>query len=472
MKRPVPLPLALLGALALAACAEDWSAPNATHPESAPRPGLAAAAADRAPGHFVTFRGNSIPDGFAAEVAALGGTVERAYDRIGVAFVSGLDDAAAGSLRGKHGVTQVDPNPVIALEQPALSEPELASVESPAAPATAFFFARQWHLRAVGADRAWAAGRLGSPAVRVAILDTGIDYTHADLVGRVDMARSRSFVPGDAALVATHFPGRPDWIDLHFHGTHVGATVASNALAAAGVTSQVTLIAVKVLGANGFSQGNSVLDGIMYAATPISEGGAGADVINMSLGGSFLKRDFPGAVAVINRAINYAHRQGVTVVVSAGNSAIDLDHDGNSYKTYCNSPTVVCVAATGPTAQGGTNGPWTNIDAPASYTNYGRSAINVAAPGGNAASFVWAACSRFSLAIPICRTGTFILGAQGTSMAAPHTSGLAALLVEDLGRRPGQIRAALQQSADDLGEPGTDPFYGKGRINVAAALGL
>jgi subtilisin family serine protease len=86
---------------------------------------------------------------------------------------------------------------------------------------------------------------------------------------------------------------------------------------------------------------------------------------------------------------------------------------------------------------------------------------------------VWAACSRTSLVIPICQTGTFIVGVTGTSMASPHTAGLAALLVEDLGPNgPSQIRARIQQSADDLGQPGTDPNYGKGRINVPSALGL
>jgi subtilisin family serine protease len=71
----------------------------------------------------------------------------------------------------------------------------------------------------------------------------------------------------------------------------------------------------------------------------------------------------------------------------------------------------------------------------------------------------------------VCATGNYILGMNGTSMATPHVTGLAALLVEDLGRNPGQIRARIQQSADDLGQPGTDPYYGKGRINVGQAVG-
>ena len=113
-----------------------------------------------------------------------------------------------------------------------------------------------------------------------------------------------------------------------------------------------------------------------------------------------------------------------------------------------------------------------NEDALAGYSNYGSSAISVAAPGGNA-SAVWAACSRTSLVIPICQTGTFIVGLGGTSMASPHVAGTAALVVEDVGHgNPAQVRARLQKTADDLGKPGTDPAYGKGRINVPAALGL
>jgi subtilisin family serine protease len=197
----------------------------------------------------------------------------------------------------------------------------------------------------------------------------------------------------------------------------------------------------------------------------------GADVINMSLGAPFAKAHSQGFNALINRTINYAYRKGVVVVVSAGNEETDLDHDGNSYEAVCSAPNVICVSATGPTGAAGVNGPYVNIDAPAWYTNFGRSAISVAAPGGNQQP-VWGPCSTTSLLIPACQTGLFIVGSSGTSMAAPHVSGLAALLVERYGRDPTRIRSAIQQSADDLGPLGTDPWYGKGRINAVTALGL
>jgi subtilisin family serine protease len=65
-----------------------------------------------------------------------------------------------------------------------------------------------------------------------------------------------------------------------------------------------------------------------------------------------------------------------------------------------------------------------------------------------------------------------VSGGIGTSASSPHVAGLAALLVESIGRSPGQIRTHLQETADDLGKPGTDPRYGKGRISVPRALGL
>src|SRR5207302_10562390 len=104
----------------------------------------------------------------------------------------------------------------------------------------------------------------------------------------------------------------------------------------------------------------------------------------------------------------------------------------------------------------------------------------VAAPGGNSgvtngtvtSSFVYAACSGVSLAFPVCHTGTFVLGAQGTSMAAPHVTGLAALIAGDVGHNPDAIAARIQATADDLGALSNRAFYGQGRINVARGAGL
>ena len=428
--------------------------------------------------------GTSPGSDFADQVASLGGRVE--WTGAGLAALSGLDESDRSTLATRTDVALIIDDPLISIDQPfAATTPEAVLADepqSPAAPQTAFFFARQWHLRTVGANTAWAAGKLGSSAVTAYILDTGIDYTHADLAGLVTLSKSvdllgtfnvQANVNGvptvvaftEADTVAKYFPGRHPSTDLFYHGTHVAATVSSNAFAAAGVASQTRLVAVKVCAYLNTCPLSSVLQGVIYAADN------GADVVNMSLGGGFAKAGNGTYVGLINDVFNYAASKGTTVVVAAGNAAADLDRNRNVYSTYCNAPGVICVSATGPTASVGVNGPWTNVDAIASYSNTGRSAIDLAAPGGTSAGPVWAACSRTSLLVPVCQTGTFIVGLGGTSMASPHVAGTAAMLVPTLGRNPAAIQDRLKDTADDLGQSGTDPLYGKGRLNVARAVG-
>lgn len=464
--------LVALAGLFVMACAEPPAGPDGPDDPgfTAAKKGASNAAlssVETTDRHLVVFRDKrGIPNGFAEEVASLGGTVDATYDPVGGATVSGLDDAGVRDLARFRGVRIVEPELALHVPEPQVAPvPEQvggAAPASPSDPSAASFFPRQWNMRAIDADDAWAEGSLGSSDVTVAILDTGIGYLHPDLEGLVDLSRSASFVPADDDLVDIFFPGEHPVTDIHYHGTHVAATVASNAQTAAGVTSQTTLIGAKVCSVFGSCPGGAVFDGVLHAADN------GADIANMSLGGTFDKSEFPGFVSMINRVFNYAHQQGTQLVVSAGNDAADLDHDGNSYKTYCNTPHNVCVSATGPTDSEGVNGPYENVDALAGYSNFGRSAIDVAAPGGNAEA-VWAACSPTSLVFTICQTGNFVLGISGTSMASPHAAGVAALVAANGASGPAQIRNGVMNSADDLGQPGTDPEYGKGRVNALEA---
>jgi lantibiotic leader peptide-processing serine protease len=417
---------------------------------------------------YVVRFGGPIPASFSKAVQAGGGTIETIHEGAGIAVVSNLSASAAAQLRGltSNGEVIADDKITVRLGTSTVQAQSQLQASSTTAPEAAQYYPYQWHLRAVSAPAAWAAGHLGSPEVTVAVLDTGVSYEHADLAGRVDLSRSVSFVPSDDALIAAYFPGMHPVTDLYYHGTHVAATISSNAVVAAGMTANVTIMGVKVLSASGEGTFSGVLEGLLWAADH------GADVANLSLGDAFLRRGNGRYVSLIQQVFNYAARKGMLVVVAAGNESLDLDHDRNLFKSYCSAANVVCVSATGPTYAYSEAGPWVDVDAFAPYSNYGRSAISVAAPGGYWGA-IYAACAPTSLIIPECAGGSYVIGLGGTSMAAPHVSGLAALLVDQLGHgHPSRIKARIEQSADDLGKKGNDPYYGKGRINAAKALGL
>src|SRR5439155_25475800 len=170
-----------------------------------------------------------------------------------------------------------------------------------------------------------------------------------------------------------------------------------------------------------------------------------------------------------------------------GNSATDFDHTRNLVSLPAQSPHVIAIAATGPDGFGlGA----TDFDRPASYTNFGKSLVSFAAPGGDAvlfdtpqgnafctkplvSGFITRPCWFFDLVLsPGSLTsdlGYFF--AAGTSQATPAAAGVAALIVEKYGRiGPARVEARLRHAADDLGKRGKDDFYGLGRVNAFNAV--
>jgi subtilisin family serine protease len=408
--------------------------------------------------HVVDLHG-AAADGLAARVEALGGRVLRLHPEIDVAIVEGLDDAAAAELARGPGLPSLERDARVRMVPRLASLPwqvvQLPAAAAPAshAPEDAAFFALQWNLRQIRADEAFAAGFRGDPAVRVAIVDTGLDPDHVELRGLIDEAASTAFVPS--------LTGPPDWADDNFHGTHVGGTVVTNGIGINGVAPHTTLVAVKVCNQNGFCTFGDVLSGILYAAN------AGVDVINMSFTGSFFKSDFGFFAGLLTRTVNFANRHGVLVVGSASNAAADLQHDRNRFVWPCVASSVACIAATGPDGLR------------AGYSSFGTSEISVAGPGGSFdgvdrfGSMVLGPCSSRTQ-FPIgCEAGDSYILLQGTSMAAPHVAGAAALLDAQHGGRLGasQLRVRLQATAEDLGKPGADPEYGNGRIDLCRLLG-
>src|SRR5687767_12005417 len=494
----------VLAAVTLAACSPDLVAPIGA--PSSPNFARTVGASSR---HLTIDKLREGAESFTARIAALGGTVDSYHAGSGFAVISGLSGSASSTLAASG--FNVQPDVEIAAGLPTqTAEADVSEVaneiSSQANPTTASRYVWQWNMRLVNAPTAWAAGKLGSSTVTVAILDTGLDYDAPDLNGLVDLSRSKSFmdtfvgvlddtttknvdeytpiIPADDVIAAAL--GRHPVVDLHGHGTNVATQVSSKAAALAGITSKTTLIGVKVLGANGYGNFSDILNGVLWAADK------GADVANMSLGGGFGKAGNGYYVGLINSVFNYAKDQGMLIVVAAGNSGRNLQFNANTFSTYCDAPHVICVSSVGPLLASSTN-----LDTPAYYTNFGRNSVDIAAPGGNAdaankfpvtvwpwgngtASWVWSYCAKQRLIIQkaadgingnifltACSLGNRLTGTIGTSQASPHVAGLAALLISEGVTDPSAIKQTILKSSDPI-----NSAYGRGRINVQKALGL
>jgi lantibiotic leader peptide-processing serine protease len=473
MKR-ASLPVLIAAAVFTAACVDDPVAPTRN---TTLRPEMYEASVDGQYLMSITLPIANLEE----KVAEQGGHVIYQNQQIGFAWVGGLTQEGAQALDLLNGVNGVYNDAAIHLNTVSMmGESEVLSADptSIAQPATAFRHSFQWNMRRIGAPAVWAAGHLGSSDVTIAILDSGIDYTSFDASGMVDLARSISFVPSDDDFMNTHLPTRHKSDDLNGHGSNVATQAASNATIFAGVTSKSRLMSVKVLGRTGSGSIGGILSGLAYAVDN------GADVINMSLGipGGILREGNDEFLRITRKAFAYAYENGAVVVVSAGNDGQNMDLTPERYRVYCDA-LVICVSATGPTSSTNAfSGPWTDEDALASYSNYGQ-AVYISAPGGTNRGWVSSVCPRFRASVSAtgvvsfpCNLapGFFITtGYAGTSQAAPHVAGYAALLVAKFGKNnPKKIFTEMRRfgTLDDLGARGKDPIYGFGRLNLEKAL--
>lgn len=342
---------------------------------------------------------------------------------------------------------------------------------------------RQWDMAMIGATPtgSYAAER-GDKRVLVGIMDTGVDGTHPDLAPNFDAGLSRNFttdIPDADGPCEVSSCVDPANVDDNGHGTHVAGIIgaAINGIGMAGVAPDVTLVNVRAGQDSGFFFLQSVVDALTYS------GDAGLDVVNMSFyvdpwlyncaanaaDSAEEQTQQATTVAAVQRAVDYAKSKGVTLIGALGNESTDLGHptsddsspnfpEGNEHErsidnTCVSVPAesngVISVAALGPSGR------------KAYYSNYGVEQNDISAPGGDAfdtADFKVDPKSQILSAYPetLARlngdidangepTSPFIIKdcltdvcgyyqyLQGTSMAAPHATGVAALIVSKLG---------------------------------------
>jgi serine protease len=321
----------------------------------------------------------------------------------------------------------------------------------------------QWNFSgpfSVNAPEAWANvaadGAPGGKGVTVAVLDTGVAYANRGPFRRSPDLSRYEFVGGYDFVRHNHYPN-----DRNGHGTFVASAIAeatNNGYGLTGLAFAAHIMPVRVLDTQGEGEASTIAEGVLFAVKH------GAQVINLSLEFS------PGVTASdipeLIEAIRYAHRHGVLVVAAAGNEG----HTAIAYPAR--APDVVSVGAT------------TEHGCLASYSNDG-SGLTLVAPGGGAdaslpgdpnchpelpsgrdiyqVTFTGNSPRRFG--IPS--------GYEGTSMATPHVSATAALIIASgvLGRHPtpAQITARMRATARPLGGGGDERLYGAGLIDAAAA---
>jgi serine protease len=298
----------------------------------------------------------------------------------------------------------------------------------------------QWNFYMINMQNAWTSST-GQDVV-IAVIDSGVHPRGRDGFG------NRLLTGYNAFLNMKSF-----WIDDNGHGTHVAGTIAqetNNGIGCAGIAYNAEILPVKAFNRKGLGNSLTTCRGIRWAADN------GADIINMSFGATE-KSDSEDAL--LHETVQYAYNKGITLVAASGNgfAVKELYCLPNAVSYPARYDEVIAVGAVN------------YLKEHAEYSDAGPE-LDVVAPGGESYRPGYGIVQEtFERKIFACYWGYYNM--LGTSMACPHVSGVAALIKSihpDWG--PEKIRAALVETAVDLGDPGHDDYYGYGLIDAAAAV--
>ena len=472
-----------------------------------------------------------------AAIQAAGGDVI-SLNKLGIASVSSSNASFASAVERSPGIVGAARDGAFAEDRATVSSaPAGTHSQAAEAQACAVLYSVslttgpdplgpcQWDMRAIKATSSGSYAVNRGKGVRVGVMDTGVDLHHGDLMPNVDLAASCVFI---YSTTPTSLPqeqvsrgscsNKDALQDYAGHGTHTAGTVAApiNGTGTTGVAPEATIVALKAGTANGYFFTDSVVDALIYA------GDQKLDVVSMSffadpwLFNCHSDKEQKAIIQAISRAASYAQQQGVVLVAAAGNEGIDLNHPvvdeispdfppgaavtrpvNNSCVTL---PTeisgVVVVTATG--AQNlltwySTTGMLTDVTAPGGsrfqtptfnssrgrvLSTYSSTALDLADE---------AAINR----LVIDPDGNYYAWLNGTSMAAPHAAGVAALIrAAHPGMSGGAVASALRRTATKMpcpathdpgveffgvplqictGGTGSNSYYGAGLVNALAA---
>jgi lantibiotic leader peptide-processing serine protease len=423
--------------------------------------------------YILLYRDGASSADAAATVSNAGGTLVANYSQIGVVIARSSDtnfDATVQQNGNVAGAARTDGFATKIGDVMDNSGPVDAPIPAPGGDNLSGL---QWDMNQINAPQAHAING-GSPDVVVGDIDTGLDFTHPDLVPNVDFADSVSCIGGtpDTSPAA--------WMDDNGHGTHTAGIIAAakNGIGIVGVAPNVKLAGIKAGTAAGFFFPEAVVCAFMWAGT---------HHINITNNSYFADpwlfncRNDPGQRAIWEaerRAIRFAQSQGTLVVAAAGNQADDLSHptvDATSpdnttpvTRDITNACAVVPVEVPGVVGVTATG----NLREKSFYSSYGVSGVDVAAPGGDSilqrtaaapngrVLSTWPASLINSCVRKVLDpTGATYCYLQGTSMASPHAAGVAALLESTTGKTGGALAAALQQATNPIPCPSDTSAY-------------